>query len=190
MTMNWPRFGQKLKAARVAKKLKQRELADLVGVSVATVQAIEGGASFARITLTVRALARAVGWQEGSEDVVLAGGDPVYVSVVDASEQLEIVDQDAVPGEPEGDGGDDWAERIPLRIQEEVREGRVLDSGTYDLSETGSDVQLLVMIKAPSSATPEEIREYMRLWRRTERELRELERRRKSAGDAPDSNPQ
>lgn len=167
--MNWVRLGQELAAARRTRKLKQRELADLAGVSLATVQAIEGGKTFARVTPTIRALARLVGWQEGSAEAVLAGGEPTYMPAA-ATGQLELLDH----GAPEPAERDDWAERIPLRIREEVREGQVLDSGTYDLSQKDTDVQILVMIKAPSGATPEQIREYLQVWRRAERELRKI----------------
>jgi transcriptional regulator with XRE-family HTH domain len=165
MTMNWVRLGQQLRAARRTKDLKQLELANLAGVSLSTVQAIEGGKAFARVTPTVRTLARLVGWQDGSAETVLAGGDPTPAPATATHEPL--------PQEPPAEPESAYA-HLPVRIREELKEGQFLDSGVYDISPEGSDVQMIVVIKGKTGATPEEIRRYMETVRRTERRLRQL----------------
>lgn len=175
--MNWARLGRELAAARRAKKLKQLELADLAGVSLATVQAIEGGKSFARVTPTIRAFVRIVGWQEGSAETVLAGGDPNPAVAPDSPVTTQVPI-------PPADSDSAFA-HLPVRIREELKEGQFLDSGVYDISPEGSDVQMIVVIKGKTDATPEEIRRYMDDVRRAERKLKTLNI---ADEESPDSN--
>lgn len=73
----WARLGQLLKQARLARGLKQRELADQANVSTASVQAAEAGAvPKTRMPTTLGPIATALGWPAGSVDKVLDGGDP------------------------------------------------------------------------------------------------------------------
>lgn len=138
----------------------------MIGVSRGPIQSIERGhikgVPFKKVTGTMRSYARILGWTDGSVDTVLAGGEPTHI-----------------PGLNEG------LEGIPLRIREEVRGGRVLDSGTYDLSPDDTDLQLLVMVTVPASATAEQLRRYMQVWKRTERELKRIS---KTTESEPESN--
>ncbi|MEU0181840.1 helix-turn-helix domain-containing protein [Streptomyces sp. NPDC006207] len=167
MTWNWIRLGDRLQAARKAKKLTQGELAELAGVSLATVQAIEGGKTFQRVTPTVRGLARLVGWTDDSPEAVLNGGDPTLA---------DTPDRPAAPPRNEvGQAGGGSLGHLPARIRAELEEGQVLDTGVYDLSPgDDSGAQLIVVIKAPSTATPAQIRQYMDEVRRAERKLRRI----------------
>jgi hypothetical protein len=107
-------------------------------------------------------------------------------AVLDGATGLPLVDGGVVTVETAESSTDDnrW-EDLPRRIREELREGQILDSGVYDLEGGGSDAQLLTLIKVPSDATPEQIKQYMQLIRRTEREVRRIA---DSADESPDSN--
>ncbi|MFH9761363.1 helix-turn-helix domain-containing protein [Streptomyces anulatus] len=74
----WARLGQKLKQARLARGLKQSEIAEEANVSLASVQSAEAGTvPKSRMPITLPPIAAALGWKQGSVDAVLDGGDPV-----------------------------------------------------------------------------------------------------------------
>ncbi|MFF9639433.1 helix-turn-helix domain-containing protein [Streptomyces bacillaris] len=73
----WARLGRKLKQARLAQGLKQSDIADEAGVSLASVQSAEAGTvPKSRMPITLSPIAAALGWRPGSVDVVLQGGEP------------------------------------------------------------------------------------------------------------------
>lgn len=70
----WARLGQELKNARTARGLSQAEVAELAGVSTASVQTAEAGTvPKARMPYTLPRIAKALGWPTGSVDAVLDG---------------------------------------------------------------------------------------------------------------------
>ncbi|MFP3990693.1 helix-turn-helix transcriptional regulator [Streptomyces sp. E11-3] len=158
MTWDWKRLGRELRAARKAKGLKQTDLVQVTRVSLATVQNIEAGKEYTRITPTIRAVARAVGWTDSSPEAVLNGEQP---TLVDADERGQSPPpQSDLP--------------LPPFIQEELREGQVLASGVYDLSPEDSDAQMIIVVKGKKGASVDEIRQWRDRWRRAERDLRRL----------------
>ncbi|MER5769590.1 helix-turn-helix domain-containing protein [Streptomyces sp. NPDC001985] len=163
MTWNWPALGNHLQAAREARRMTQPQLADRVGVSLSTVQSVEAGKPFAKVTPTIRAMARIVGWTEDSPEAVLAGEEPSYV------EDYPRAGGDEPPQEEQE------TPALPPLIAEELREGQILGSGVYDLTQEGSSAQLIVIVKGPSDATPEDMRRYAQAWRQKDRALRKLE---------------
>lgn len=76
MDRDWARLGDAVRHARKSAGLKQDELADAVNVSRATIQAIERGDSFKKVTHTHRAIAAYFEWDPGSIETTLAGGEP------------------------------------------------------------------------------------------------------------------
>ncbi|MFJ6319666.1 helix-turn-helix domain-containing protein [Streptomyces californicus] len=74
----WARLGQKLQQARLARGLKQSDIADEAGVSLASVQSAEAGSMpKSRMPITLPPIAAALGWKAGSVDAVLDGGEPI-----------------------------------------------------------------------------------------------------------------
>ncbi|ONI48675.1 MULTISPECIES: helix-turn-helix domain-containing protein [unclassified Streptomyces] len=73
----WARLGQKLKQARLARGLKQSDIATEADVSLASVQSAEAGTvPKSRMPITLPPIAAALGWKQGSVDAVLDGGEP------------------------------------------------------------------------------------------------------------------
>ncbi|MGW0033642.1 helix-turn-helix domain-containing protein [Streptomyces sp. NPDC003314] len=73
----WARLGQALANTRQARGLRQEDVAELAGVSLKSVQSAEAGVvPKARMPYTVPAIARALGWPDGTVDTVLDGGAP------------------------------------------------------------------------------------------------------------------
>ncbi|MEU0102438.1 helix-turn-helix transcriptional regulator [Streptomyces sp. NPDC006267] len=73
----WARLGQKLKATRLARGLKQSDIAEEASVSLASVQSAEAGTMpKSRMPITLPPIAAALGWRQGSVDAVLDGGEP------------------------------------------------------------------------------------------------------------------
>jgi transcriptional regulator with XRE-family HTH domain len=172
MERDWARLGRAFAQARAAAGLTQAGVAERIGVTRTPVQAIErghvGGKPFKKVTGTMRSYARIVGWADGAIERILDGEDePPLLEATQSPAAADTVD-----------GLD-----LPIRIREELREGQILDSGVYELSPDGSDVQLIVVIKGKAGATPAEIRRYMETVRRTERRLR-------SISEADDTSPE
>ena len=73
----WARLGHLLKQARRAAALTQDQLAELAGVSTASVQAAEAGTvPKLRMPTTLGPIATALGWPVGSVEAVLEGATP------------------------------------------------------------------------------------------------------------------
>ncbi|GAA3032813.1 transcriptional regulator with XRE-family HTH domain [Streptomyces olivoverticillatus] len=164
MNGDWGRLGTAVQAARKAKGLTQPQLGELIGVSRATVQAIEQGREFAKITHTLRALETPLGWKAGSIENVLAGGDPTYKA------------SDTEPDNAAMPITDD-SQALPLRVRQALGEGHLLDATIIDLPAEGSDepdAQIVIVVKSKPTASPERMRRNVAAWERVERKLRAL----------------
>ncbi len=87
----WARVAEQVKARREDLGLTQRELAAAVGTTDRYISAIERAERDTYQQKTLRAIARALGWQSGSIDLILAGGDPVPAA--EPAESLSIEDR-------------------------------------------------------------------------------------------------
>lgn len=73
----WARLGQAIAQARRAQGFSQGDLAERANVSIGSVQSAEAGTvPKARMPYTVPAIAKAVGWPQGSVEAVLEGAEP------------------------------------------------------------------------------------------------------------------
>ncbi|MFB6776567.1 helix-turn-helix domain-containing protein [Streptomyces sp. NPDC056352] len=159
--MDWEELGRALKAARRAAGLKQSDVAARLGISLSSVQAIERGTVYAKPTPTIRALAAAVGWADGSVERVLGGGEPTLAR--DEPESSAEPSEATVPV-PAG--------TLPLRIVADLTdEGALLDTAVIRLPGGG---QAVVVVKGKAGGTPAEIQEALEAWRRTQPQLQGL----------------
>lgn len=166
MERDWARLGTALRAAREALGPTQAELGETIGIGRDAVRDIEAGKS-KRLTATIRAYGRAVGWADGSVDEVLRGGDPSLVDTVpDSPEPVPSnTNVDDVP----------YAQGMPARIAFELRDGTILDTDVIDLSAPGSDAKLVLVAKAGASdASPEQQRADLLRWARIQRRVRQI----------------
>ncbi|MFF5778104.1 helix-turn-helix domain-containing protein [Streptomyces virginiae] len=158
MDQDWVRLGEALKAARVATrpKLTQTDVAERLGVSRATVQNIEQGKGFKRVSGAIRAYGTLVGWTAESPEQILAGGEP---TPDDPSQRPNLP-----PAVAKG---------LPLTVQDELeRDGAVVDTAVVHLPD-GTAVTVIVK-GASQSPTPEERQRHLEAWRRVQPMLREL----------------
>jgi transcriptional regulator with XRE-family HTH domain len=159
MDQDWGRLGEALKAARAARtpKLRQEDVAASLGISRATLQKIERGDGFAKVTHTIRAYARLVGWTSDSPERVLAGDDPQPAGGVSAEPEA---------ARPLGEG-------LPMTVQDELeRKAAVVDTEVIQLPD-GTHVTVIVK-GASKNPSPEERANNLRAWRRVQGALREL----------------
>lgn len=163
MTRDWARLGRAVADARRALGLTQKDLADQIGVSRGAIQSIERGEEFTKITQTLRAVERALGWQKGSIESVLDGGDP--------KAPPQKVDQ---PERPEAPA--ELAPQLPLAIVHELsaETGPVLDTTVLDLPGASPGSRMIVVIKGSPDASPEQIRADLLAWSKEQRRLRGL----------------
>ncbi|MEV4907881.1 XRE family transcriptional regulator [Streptomyces albidoflavus] len=165
MDHDWVRLGDAFKRARAEHepKLTQEDVVQALDVSRATVQNIERGKPFSRVTANHRAYARLLGWTDDSLERVLAGGEPSRV--VEATADLSVAG--AEPGAPVPDG-------LPLRVAAELASGPLLDTMVIQLPGGG---QAVVVARGKEGATPEEIQADLEAWRRAQPQLQEIELR-------------
>ena len=164
MDLDWQRLGQALKATRSTTrdargaKLTQEQAAVELGVSRSVIQNIERGIGFDKPTPTIREYARRLGWAEGSVDRVLAGEDPVFAS---ESTSSQAAPSPVVAG-------------LPVRIQHELEQGGdLVDTKVIELPGGGS---VVIVVKNPPGATPEQRERNLEAWLRTQPALRDLDR--------------
>jgi DNA-binding XRE family transcriptional regulator len=166
MERDWARLGAALRAARNKHGRSQAEIGEAIGIKRGAMRNIEKG-SIDRVTPTVRAYAREVGWADGSIEDVLAGGEPTYR------------DDESTPG-----AADSAAvlapvpEELPVRIKAALEaSGAVLDTAVIPLpgDDGASDAQIVVVVKSRRDAlTPEQLRRALEEWERAEGHLRGL----------------
>lgn len=167
MASDWARLGRLLGDARKTRGTSQIDLADQLSVSRATVQKIERGSEPARgvPTPTYRQMARAVGWTEGSVELVLAGGEPVLAEREDHGP----------PGEPGGEL-DSALEALSERVKLALLGGQVVDSDVIDLAPDDPDSVAVLILKrgARPGATREEMTADLQKWARLQRAARQI----------------
>lgn len=162
---DWERLGRAFAAARKEAGLSQVQAAERLHVSRTAVQAIERGRQarnepFTRVSGTMRAYARLVGWTEASPDLVSDGGDP---------EPALTQDNDAEVA-PEAAKSD-----LPPAVDRELRSGKTLDHTVVNLSsDTDDDTRIIVVLQGGEDMTEDEIDKAWQKWRRTRRHLQAI----------------
>ncbi|MGW1989674.1 helix-turn-helix transcriptional regulator [Embleya sp. NPDC001921] len=143
MTRDWTRLGEKLKTARSQRGLEQQDVAESIGVKRGALHNIERGA-IAKVTPTVLAYARLVGWTAESVELVLAGGDPI-------------------PGHGTGDPTpESVAERevasdLSVLVQQSLRTGPLLDSRVAEVVTPNGRVRATIVIRGEDGSSPEDL---------------------------------
>ena len=151
-TANWARLGAALVAAREELGLQQQEVAQRIGVKRGALANIEHG-RIAKVTTTLRAYARLVGWTDDSLEVVLAGGEPIARQ--DAHQ--ESTPFGASPEEPSD---------LSLAVQAALEEGPLVDSQVVTVPTSGGHLTATIVVRGESDASPEELHEALLEWRR------------------------
>ncbi|GCD38035.1 hypothetical protein OEIGOIKO_05845 [Streptomyces chrestomyceticus JCM 4735] len=179
MDRDWARLGDAVRHARKSAGLKQDELADAVNVSRATIQAIERGDSFKKVTHTHRAIAAYFEWDPGSIETTLAGGEPKPAEPSPDAAPATFSGVAAIP------------EDLPLRIKAALGDGPLVDAAVIALpAEDGDedpDAQMVVIVRGRRGASDEQLRRAMQRWERTESSLRRSEGSTKGAEVRPES---
>lgn len=175
MERDWKRLGAALKASREARALTQAAVGEMIGVSRGTMRNIENG-EIARISTTVRAYARAVGWDGGSVEAVLAGGAPTQVAD-EVAVARDTAAAENLAAEP--------PEELPLRIQAALREGPLIDTAVINLpgDDDGPEGQMVVIVKGRHGATPEQLKRALLRWEEAETKLRRTDSSRTTEQD-------
>ncbi|WP_159400881.1 helix-turn-helix domain-containing protein [Streptomyces sp. NRRL B-24484] len=164
MTRDWARLGSLLKAGRQAGGRTQDELGSAIGVTRNSLATIEAGRA-TRVTATIRSYAREVGWDDGSVEAVLAGGEPTLRESEPAAA--------AQPSDLELALARALMKRLPARLLQELSDGHVIDTDIVDLREDGSAaVMALVIERGEEPPAPDQVREDLREWGAVQRDLR------------------
>jgi DNA-binding XRE family transcriptional regulator len=140
MDRNWTRLGEKLKAARA--EMAQQDAAARIGVKRGAVRNIEQG-KITKVTPTVLAYARLVGWTEDSAERVLNGGEPV---MVDAEQEP------AVPEAPAAEMSD-----LSIRVRQALKEGPLIDSRVTEVTTPSGNVTATIVVRGEDGTPPEEL---------------------------------
>lgn len=177
MTPQWKRLGAELRKARKAAGISQVDLAQAVGIGRSTVQAVERGKEYTKPAAVHRVIARAVGWTDESIELVLAGGEPEALAPPIA-QAVERNVESAVSS-----AGDRADLDLPLRIVQEMEEGRLLDAQVIDLG-GDSSARMIVVVKGAPDATPEQIRRDLRAWRDAQEALEDRDGRNRDGSEA------
>ncbi|MDX3634279.1 helix-turn-helix transcriptional regulator [Streptomyces europaeiscabiei] len=153
------RLGSELQRARESRRprLKQGDAGEALGVSRTTIQNIEHG-KFTRINATVRKYARLLGWPEGAEDRVMAGG-----SVLDEGE-----------GKTPASEASSSELGLSPEVEYELRTGETLGSQVINLGPDDEDGHIIVVLQGRKGATPEEVERIAARYRRARRHLQGL----------------
>jgi DNA-binding XRE family transcriptional regulator len=158
---DWESLGKAYAEARKAANLTQTDVAEQLQVSRTTIQAIERGAlpkgsPFTKVTATMRAYARILGWTEASPSRIIDGGEPEPADPTAT----------AAPDEPQSD--------LPPAIAHELRSGKHLDSTVVHLGPESDDTRIIVVLRGAESLSEDELDDLLTKWRKTRRQLQAL----------------
>ena len=158
---DWERLGKAFAEARQAAELTQVEVADRLSVTRTPIQAIErgrqaNGSAFTKVTATMRAYARLVGWTEDSPARILQGQEPEP-----ATQPVSVQTSEAKSD-------------LPPAIDLELRSGKTLDSTVVHLGSEDEDTRIIVVLKGAADLTEEELERLWQQWRRTRRQLQAM----------------
>ncbi|MFJ2399783.1 helix-turn-helix transcriptional regulator [Streptomyces xanthochromogenes] len=159
MGRDWARLAEAVEAARIELGMTQVDLAQAAGVSEGTIQNLESGKDRPRFPTSLPRVERALKWAPGSGDAVFSGGDPIPLP------PEEPAPEDVAPSD---------VQSLPLRIQQELADGPLLDTTVLDLTPLGSDARMIVVVKGKPDATPEQIRRDLLAWAKAQHLLQNL----------------
>lgn len=118
MTEPYERLDEALDQRRVDLDLTWRELADAARMSEPALRAIRRG-TYAPSIRTKRRLELAAGWQRGSIDAILKGGEPVLVDPLEAlsTDELRLL-RDAISRAVQdlGEASDETRQRLEAEV--------------------------------------------------------------------------
>lgn len=151
---DWTRLGRALAEHREAVGLTQEQAAAALKIGRSTVQAIEHGRPFKRVTPTIRAFARYVGWTEESPETVLAGGNPTRVG--------EAASEHGPPATSTAKGRD--PDDLSAAVKSALRNGPLLDSRVIKISTPVGEVTATVVARGEDGMSDEDLDEMLRIW--------------------------
>lgn len=165
MSRDWKRLAAAVKAARDERNLTQVELADATGLSESTIQNLESGREYTRLPTSLARIEEYFRWAPGSAQEVLAGGEP---TLLPEPVEDEVSPPSAAPSGP------NLAEGMPLRVAQELTQGKVVDTEVVDLTPPGSNSRMIAvwLRDADQPVDTDVYREELREWSRVQRALR------------------
>lgn len=159
MTLEWAPVAAAVRAARESMHLGQDDLADLAGVSRNTITNLEGGHAYSRIPRTIVQVGRVFGWPDPMADAArIIAGQPAPPL------QPPHVEPPA-PTAPEGNG-------MPLRLERQLRDGRVVESTIVEVD--GLRLVVVLMSDRDQSVSDRQIANGLAAWSDLERRSRNL----------------
>lgn len=159
---DWERLGAAFAEARKAADLTQVEVATRLSVTRTPIQAIERGRQpngnpFGKVTGTMRAYARLVGWTDDSPVRILRGEEPEPAT------------------QPVSEWDADPTSDLPAAVDRELRSGKTLDHAVVNLGgENDDDTRLIVLLKGSEDLSEEQLDELWQKWRRMRRQLQAI----------------
>jgi DNA-binding XRE family transcriptional regulator len=151
MDRSWTRLGQKLKAARAELGMEQKDAAAQIGVKRGALHNVESGV-IRKVTPTVLAYARLVGWQDGSVELVLDGGDPVVAN----SEPPAVATPELSTAE---------ASDLSVRVQQALKEGPLIDSRVTEVVTPSGRVKATIVVRGEEGTPVEQLLDVLRTLR-------------------------
>jgi hypothetical protein len=139
-----------------------------VNVGRSTVQLLERGTrEYVKVSATHRAVARAVGWDEGSVEAVLAGRPPTLVTADTNRPDVDLPSIEEPDALPEG---------MSERAKRALLGGQAMDTDVIGMSPDDPERGEVVLVykKPTRQLTPDEMRDDMRRWARMQALLRDI----------------
>lgn len=142
MNRNWARLGELLKAARSERGWEQQDVAGRIGVKRGALYNIERG-EVSKITPTLIAYARLMGWTDDSIEHVLDGGEPVI-----REGKPDHVQRSESAREPSD---------LSIRVQQALKEGPLIDSRVTEVATPSGRVKATIVVRGEEGTPPEEL---------------------------------
>lgn len=158
MDRDWARLGQQLAAGRERLGLTQEQVAARLDVAKSTIGFIETGTPRKKVTATIRAYGRLVGWTDESVADVFNGGDPTMREAPEPTETRTAAAPEVAP-----------VKDLSLDTRQALREGPLLYERVLTMETAGGEVRTTIVVRGQQDATEEEMLAALEEWRERER---------------------
>lgn len=164
MDRDWARLGEHVEAERRRREWTQEDLARAADVGVSTVQSVErGNRQKPQILPTHRVIARVLGWDDGSVEAVLAGGDPTYAAEFGPSSQPTGVLEESAAA---------LLDDLTARVKGALLGGQVVDATAVPMGD--GDVVIIWKGGEEQELTPSQRRKLEQQWHRFQRAAHDI----------------
>jgi len=171
---DWTHLASAIRQRRDQIGMTQQQVAENAAVSTMTVRNLEAARAYTRLPPSLGAVERALGWEHGSAQAVLAGGEPTLVRQPGPAPDIADAPTDA---DASAAASLEGIRTLPLSVRVGLADGETLDYERIDWDIEGTDMHLYIIVKAGEITSAQQlasVKRQMEDWARIKQAVRDV----------------